>query len=72
MVAGFALFRVMLPVWLASPIVTVPPVVVKMRESSVVVRLMPATGVPLVPPISNGRDSTEDWMVTVAVDGAAH
>ena len=32
---------------------------------------MPATGLLFVPPISMGRDSTEDWMVTelVATEG---
>lgn len=66
-VAGVAVLKVMLPVWFGSPMVIVPVEAVKMRPSSVEVRLMPATGLLLLPPISMGRDSAEDWMVTEVV-----
>ena len=64
MVASVAVESVMLPVWLRSPTVIVPVDDVKRRANSVLVRLMPATGLLFVPPISMGRDSTDDWMVT--------
>ena len=54
LVAGVAVVKVMLPVWLLSPKVTVPLASVVIRVNSVSVRLTPTTAL-LAPPILMGR-----------------
>ena len=58
--AGVAVESVMLPVCRLSPKVIVPVAVVVICVSSALIRSMLATGLLFVPPISIGRDSTDD------------
>ena len=62
-VAGVAVVKVMLPVWLLSPMVTVPLAVVWIWASSASVRLMPATAL-FVPPRLIGRRGSDERMTT--------
>ena len=63
MVAGVAVVKVMLPVWLLSPMVSVPLAVVWIWASSASVRLMPATALS-VPPRLIGRLGSDERMTT--------